>query len=210
MKTGMKYMAWAMCLFVLSSCASTGVKRGVDSASNSFYSTINPSVRITFAENFYLDKNNENAAKKLDYIWRDRNNYMWICVDYRKNITPANRVDYYYPIDTVLYNMYGSRNMNLGYGSTTVHGYKVYYSDYIKHKTDNSIYIIRHMVLPSSSHDWVEIRLGHTFSQPNFKEKYHSPVSFFSDYPEIKKDFYDAVGKAIASIQPCDLSEFDE
>lgn len=209
MKIGLKLLGLVMCVLTIS-CASMGVKRGVDEACNCFYSTVNPAVRITFADNFFLKKNNENMANKLDYLWNDKNGYMWIWVDYRKNITPANRIDYYYPIDTVLYNAYGSRNMNMGYGSTNLHGYKVYYSDYIKHKSDKSIYIIRHMVLPSSNHDWVEVRMGHTFSDAGFKEKYHSASQFFSRRPGMKEDFYNAVDKAISSIQPCDISEFDE
>ncbi len=209
MKIGVKYLAWVMCIFTLS-CASMAVKRGVDEDCNCFYSTTEPAVRITFADNFYLKTNNEGKANALDYLWADRNGYMWIYVDYRKNTIQENIVDYYYPVDTVLYNRYGSRNMNLGYGSTTLHGYKVYYSDYIKYKNDDRLYIIRDMVLPSSGHDWVQIRLGHTFSHSNFKGKYSNCDAFFADRPGVKKDFYDAVGKAIASIEPCDISEFTE
>ncbi len=207
MKIGLKLVALGMCMVVMS-CASMSVKRGADKECNCFFSTSEPAVRITFADNFYLKKDEKNKARYMDYLWNDKDGILWIYVEYTKNTVQENIVDYYYPIDKVLYQRYGTRNMNVGYGSTSVHGYKVYYCDYIKYLNDNKIAIIRDMVLSSGGHDWIQFRMGHTFSHMNFKDKYHSANAFFADRPSIKKTFYDAVDKAIASIESCDISEF--
>ena len=194
-----RYLTLVLLLSItlLSSCVSSTFQRGGDENCNCYFSSVEPALKITFEDEFKLTKEEDSA-----YLWLRDDNYLGIWVKYWRNKSLENTVDYYYPLDTVLYNIYGSRNKSIDYGEEEIAGQRFYFSDYIEEGENNRIYIIRRMAIQSRDHDILLFSMYHSLSCYSFKQRFETAEEYFEVYPHEKENFYKAVRTAIKAIVP--------
>jgi len=200
MKLHFHSTATAIMLLILILAGCSQIKppvRGVyEDNLNVYYSSHNPAVKITFADHFLYEREiNSN------HIYTGPDN-SYIAVYYHSNPHRyADYVDYYYPVDRVLYeNIANNGGMPDEFGKTKISGRQIYYCYSIDPDTDR-FELRKNMVILSQDHDWLIIVFAQRHSYNNFRDDYHSAKDYFTENPGILTAFDDSVDSAIVKIE---------
>ena len=173
-------------------------RRGImEGNSNVYFSTHYPSVKITINDKLeFVDKQHKS------YLFSDHNGHS-LSIYYQKNPMSAlqNKIDYYLPLDTVMYeSVSGNNRMAYSYGTETIHNKKFSYCSFIEFE-DTHIFLVKSIALSSSNHDILEILFAEYVAYSGFRGDFSSAKDFFRSFPLTLERFENYFSDAIVQIE---------
>jgi len=159
-----------------------------------YYSSHKPSAMITLNKRFKYDK----EIKKGVYRFKGSENNEIVYIWYRKNPNIETRVDYYYQIDSVLYNSSSAKLKAYKHGKIKINEKKFFYCDYIRQGKGSWIALDKWLVLPSSEMDWLNVEYQKYVQFAGFKDT--SAKEYFESHPDAEKSFEKSFRDAIVSV----------